>query len=148
MPEQAPTVARLDEFSEMPNRGGRVVAVPGLVDAWALIHRLASRPLAALLSPAIDLAENGFPISWRLASAITAYSRTLNDDPGCREVFVKNGVQPAGTILRQADLGRTLQAIIRGTPLQKQIACCRVAPSVRGGFREAAEWRTISLRLE
>ncbi len=51
--------------------GGRSVGVPGTIAVLALAHKEQGRlPWADLFAPAIALAENGFPVSPRLARAI------------------------------------------------------------------------------
>src|SRR5262249_58146841 len=55
----------------IPSHGLRSVSVPGLVDAWCQAHaRYGALPLAKVLEPAIGLAEDGFPVSPKLAEAI------------------------------------------------------------------------------
>jgi gamma-glutamyltranspeptidase/glutathione hydrolase len=56
---------RADGHTVMPFRQDvRTVTVPGCVDGWVALHeRFGSLPLATLLSPAIALAEDGFPAS-------------------------------------------------------------------------------------
>lgn len=111
---RAPLGVEVSHYADgIPRRGGKAVAVPGLVDAWELLHqRFATRSRGELLRPAIELADEGFPMSWRLSAAISAYSAILAEDPGCREVFLQAGPSPQmGTAFRQPDLARTLERI-------------------------------------
>jgi gamma-glutamyltranspeptidase/glutathione hydrolase len=62
---------RAEGHTTMPYRHDiRTVTVPGCVDGWCALHdRFGSLPLADILGPAIDLAENGFPASPLLVGA-------------------------------------------------------------------------------
>lgn len=63
---------RADGHREMPFRHDvRIVTVPGCVDGWCALHeRLGRLPLDQVLSPAIRLAEHGFPASMLLVGAL------------------------------------------------------------------------------
>jgi gamma-glutamyltranspeptidase / glutathione hydrolase len=67
---------RADGHTDMPLRGDvRSVPVPGAVDGWLALHAAYGRlPWAAVLEPAIELAEEGFAASLILtfASALVA----------------------------------------------------------------------------
>ncbi len=110
---RAPLAATPDRFADgIPARGAAAATVPGLVDAWCAVHgRLASKPLPALLSPAIALARDGFAVSPHLAFAIRSAQDLLSADPGCTAAFLSNGAPRSGTTLRQPDLARTLERI-------------------------------------
>ncbi len=48
----------------VPDRGWESITVPGAPSAWATLHKRFGRlPFAKLFSPAIEYAENGFPVS-------------------------------------------------------------------------------------
>jgi gamma-glutamyltranspeptidase / glutathione hydrolase len=53
----------------MPQYGGLSITVPAAVAGWVALHaRLGRLPFARLLAPAIDYAENGFPVSRQIAT--------------------------------------------------------------------------------
>src|SRR6218665_814554 len=55
---------RFAGLSSMPQRGWESVTVPGTVSAWVdLSRRFGKLPFETLFGPAIDYAENGFPLS-------------------------------------------------------------------------------------
>ncbi|MFQ5872413.1 MAG: gamma-glutamyltransferase, partial [Dehalococcoidia bacterium] len=55
----------------IPDEGILSVSVPGLLDAWLSAQkRYGALKLGEVLEPAIGLARNGFPISYRLADDI------------------------------------------------------------------------------
>ena len=72
-PAPGPTPGRMrrEGLTTMPLRGDiRSVQVPGAVDGWLALHERYGRlPLAEVLAPAIELAEEGFPASIMLALA-------------------------------------------------------------------------------
>lgn len=87
--------------------------VPGVVDAWYLIlDRWGTMSFAQVLQPAIDMAENGFPIGERMAAAI-ATSKKLTKYASSVKVYFPGGVAPkAGDIFRNPDLARTLRKLV------------------------------------
>jgi gamma-glutamyltranspeptidase len=97
----------------IPPHGIRSVSVPGLVDAWCQAHaRHGTLPLARVLEPAIGLAEEGFPISRKLAEAIAGCGGPLTTFPTSAAVFTPAG-HPlgAGERLVQRELGRTFRRL-------------------------------------
>lgn len=109
----APGAATRAAYADgIPLHGARSVSVPGLGDGWLAAHaRHGSRPLPDLFAPAIALADEGFPVSHKLA----AYLRdapALGDFPTSRAVFWRDGrpLRP-GERLRQRDLARSLATI-------------------------------------
>jgi gamma-glutamyltranspeptidase len=106
--------ATLDELGRrgltaVPSVGPGSVSVPGVTRGWRmLLDRFGSRPLAALLEPAIHYAGEGFPLSDVVAQAIREKAPAA-DDPEWHRVFVPGGAFPrTGDCFRQPDLARTL----------------------------------------
>src|SRR5262245_44282323 len=87
--------------------------VPGVVDAWyLLLDRWGTMSFAQVLQPAIDMAENGFPIGERMATAI-ATSKKLKKYPTSTKVYFPGGRPPAaGEIFKNPDLARTLRKLV------------------------------------
>ena len=113
----APYAATPERYSPkgIPAKGILSVSVPGLLDGWLSAHqKYGVLSFAEVLSPAIDLAENGFPVSHVLAKAI-ASDRLLCEFPTSRAVFTRDGrpLRP-GEVLYQRDLSRTFQKIVGG----------------------------------
>lgn len=137
----------------MPPTGWGTVTVPGQVAGWkALSDRLGKLPFAKLFEPAIEYAENGFPVSPTIARQWATQAPKLAHEPGFREAFMPEGQAPqAGEWWRFPDQARTLREIAetggesfyRGN-LAKQI--CDHARATGGALREAdlaahqAEW--------
>lgn len=94
--------------------GGRAVGVPGAVAVLEAAHREHGRlPWPRLIAPAIRLAEEGFPVSERLARDIASDMLFLRRDPGAAAYFfTEAGLPlPAGHMLRNPALAATLRAI-------------------------------------
>ncbi|GGI99877.1 gamma-glutamyltranspeptidase [Neoroseomonas lacus] len=94
--------------------GGRAVGVPGTVAMLEAAHREHGHlPWPRLIAPAIRLAEDGFPISERLARDIAADAGRLQRDPEARAYFFSEtgAPLPAGHRLRNPALAETLRAI-------------------------------------
>jgi gamma-glutamyltranspeptidase/glutathione hydrolase len=131
---RAPRAASLERFGgSLPGYGPGSVTVPGFVDALSELHiTYATLPFDVLLAPAIRLAEEGFPVSFRLAQAI----RQLVDYSGpetaeLRRIYLKDGREPyaEGEVLRQPELAETLRQIVEegrdgfyGGPVAEKIA--------------------------
>src|SRR3989454_877710 len=95
--------------------GYRSVAVPGTVAGLALaLKTYGSMKLADVMAPAILLAENGFPISERLAHEFEQERKDLQRFASSRHIFLNDGkmFQP-GETLRQPELAATLKRIAR-----------------------------------
>ena len=102
--------------SESALVGYRAVSIPGTVAGMELALRTyGTMSLAGVMAPAIRLAEQGFPVSEKLARSLRAARPLLQRFSLSRKVFLKNGelYQP-GDILRQPELAATLRRISRG----------------------------------
>jgi gamma-glutamyltranspeptidase/glutathione hydrolase len=98
--------------------GYRAVAVPGTVAGLALaLKTYGTMSLADALAPAIRLAEEGFPVSEKLAASLRSMETTFDQFPISRRIFLKNGAyyQP-GEILRQPELAATLKRVAISGP--------------------------------
>jgi gamma-glutamyltranspeptidase/glutathione hydrolase len=103
---------------EAATTGYRSVGVPGSVAGLALaLERFGRLKLSQVLAPAIRLAEQGFPVSPRLARDLAAGQRRLERFSRSRHIFLRDGrlYQP-GEIFRQPDLAATLRQIARHGP--------------------------------
>jgi len=118
--ETAPRAARRELFFATPGKtapsssdGPLASGVPGSVAGLALAHRRAGRlPWTQLVEPAIALARDGFPVTANVADSIAAERERLAKDPETARIFLPGGAPPAaGSILRQPDLAKTLEAI-------------------------------------
>jgi gamma-glutamyltranspeptidase/glutathione hydrolase len=93
--------------------GGRAVGVPGLPRLLELAHRRHGKlAWRALFQPAIELAENGFPLSPRV-HALLERDFGLARHPAAKAYFFDEDATPkaAGTILKNPEFAATLHAI-------------------------------------
>ena len=116
---RAPRLATIEWYQK--NNGGKIPESDGLlsgglpcvVDAWyTLLDRWGTMSFEQVLQPAIDLAENGFPLSEYGASYI-AGSKKILKYPTTVKIYLPNGHPPkAGEILKNPDLARTLRKLV------------------------------------
>jgi gamma-glutamyltranspeptidase/glutathione hydrolase len=110
--------------SGMPNGGILTVTVPGSVWGWdAVLRRFGTMTFKETLQPAIDYAEQGFPVSeriandWRLPRALAAAPGDprrccTQVDPDSVATWYVNGRPPAhGQIHRNPGLARTFRIL-------------------------------------
>lgn len=106
-------------YNEIPKYGWIPVTVPGLPAAWAeLSKKFGSLPLSEVLNPAIEYANNGFPVSplvsrlWK--KAFKTFKKDLKGEAFkfWFELFAPNGRVPeAGETWSSPDLAKTLCSI-------------------------------------
>ncbi|MEQ9458146.1 MAG: gamma-glutamyltransferase family protein [Alphaproteobacteria bacterium] len=93
--------------------GGASVGVPGLLRMLEMAHRdHGSTPWTTLFGPAIELAENGFPVSVRLHGLLgdTPYLNEI--EPAASYFYDEAGTpHPVGTVLTNPDLAATFREI-------------------------------------
>lgn len=108
---QAATRARFE--GGMPGTGVLSATVPGLLRGLDdLLQRFGTRPLAAVIQPAIRLAEDGFPVHRQLAANTKDRAEVLAKNPAAKALFLPEGQPLAeGAIFRQPDLAAVLRAV-------------------------------------
>src|SRR5213594_287988 len=121
--EVAPDKARRDMYigkdgkldEEASVIGYKSIAVPGTVAGLTLaLKTYGSMKLADVMAPAIRLAENGFPISKRLAQEFEEHRSALQRFAVSRRIFLNDGKMfQAGDTFRQSELAATLKRIAR-----------------------------------
>lgn len=101
--------------TEMPTMGWLPVTVPGAVDGWAsLLNRFGTMSFADVLAPAIDYAENGFPVTEVIARGFAMQQPKLDMNPEAARVFLNRDEPPhVGQILKQPDLAKSFRLIAR-----------------------------------
>jgi len=104
---------KLDEEASV--LGYKSVAVPGTVAGLTLaLKTYGSLKLAEVMAPAIRLAENGFPVSKRLAHEFEEERPGLQRYAVSRRIFLNDGKMfQAGDTLRQPELAATLKRIVK-----------------------------------
>lgn len=115
----APKLATIEWYqknngAKLPQSDGLLAAsTPGVVDAWyTLLDRWGTMSFAQVLQPAIEVAEQGFPIGEGLARSI-AGSRKIRKYPTTMKVYFPDGRAPLpGEIFRNPDAARTLKKLV------------------------------------
>ncbi|HZF58240.1 MAG TPA: gamma-glutamyltransferase, partial [Rubrobacter sp.] len=140
-PEGATLEKLLDRgVSEMPERGGLTVTVPGAVRLWEdAANTLGNLPLARLLEPAWEFAENGHPVAEVVARYWEENEDVLRKHEAAARTFLPEGRAPAaGEPFYQADLAATISAVAEGgaDAFYKGEIAARVARSAQeaGGY--------------
>ncbi len=116
----APKSATIEWFKKnnielIPEDGFLPATTPAVIDALVLaLDRFGTMTLAQVMEPAIELADQGFPMYPGFRATIRAIEpRLRNEWPSSAKVFLPNGKIPeVGDIFVQKDLARTLQRIV------------------------------------
>ena len=106
-------------MSGMPAYGILPVTVPGAVWGWqAVLKRFGRLTFKEVLDPAAAYAEEGFPISeriatnWRLPNALPLKGCCTQPDPDSIKTWYLNGQPPKpGAIFKNPDLARTFRLL-------------------------------------
>jgi gamma-glutamyltranspeptidase/glutathione hydrolase len=115
----APKLATIEWYQknnkgELPRSDGLLAAsTPAVVDSWhILLERWGTMTFAQVLQPAIEVAEQGFPMSEGLSRSI-AGSQKIRKYPTTMKIYVPNGRVPQpGEIFKNADVARTLKKLV------------------------------------
>lgn len=157
---RAPAAATPERFTDTGGGGGkdygiRSPLVPGAVAGWlAALERYGTLDRAAVLTPAIEYAEGGVPVTLSNHQLWNFSNTRLHDWETSRAAYLRAGDPPtAGTVMRYPDLARTLRTIVEGGaeafyrgPLGREIA--RFSQEHGGLLTEddlasyAPEWQT------
>jgi gamma-glutamyltranspeptidase/glutathione hydrolase len=112
----APHAATIDLYKSkggIPDEGPLSIAVPGAVGgATYAVQKYGTRPLSEVFAPAIEIAEQGYPISEALARELHNSRDKLAKYPSSTKIWFKDGKPlELGDLLVNKDLARTLRAI-------------------------------------
>jgi len=169
---KAPTGATLDHYnslgffwdpknwgpgSGMPGAGIFSVTVPGAAWGWdEVVRRYGNLSLWEVMQPAINYAENGFPVSerisndWNIPNALpSGYPCCTERDPDSVATWYIKGHKPAvGQIFKNPDLARTFRLFAergRDAFYRGEVAQAIVAKSARlGGTMTMADLRNYT----
>jgi gamma-glutamyltranspeptidase/glutathione hydrolase len=118
---RAPRALNLEYFTsrritQMPTTGMEPVTVPGAFDGWVtLLDTHGTMTLADLLAPAIDYAENGFPVMEKTsADWEPEIPRLKLTEPAASTYVVDGGAPRPGAMFAQKNLARTFRTLARG----------------------------------
>jgi gamma-glutamyltranspeptidase/glutathione hydrolase len=113
-----PEVVKAAGHSRMPLHGWLPVTVPGCPSAWAeLSRRFGKLPFASLLQPAIELAEDGFPVSptvarqWEIARQAFEQGRQPVLEAWFDTFLIDGHAPAAGELFRNPGQAHTLRLL-------------------------------------
>ena len=93
--EKLRSLLQVQGRQSIPALGPLPVSVPGCVDGWFELHgKFGKLPMSEVLQPAIDYANDGFPVSELIAHYWRAGER-LARFPGFADTFLPHGKRPA-----------------------------------------------------
>ena len=107
---------KADGIDLIPGDGYLPACVPAMVDTWATaVARFGTMSFSQVVAPAIELADEGFPLYERLHDAIEGNrQKYMEVYPSTAEVYCPWGVVPeVGSILRCPDWAGTFKTLCR-----------------------------------
>jgi gamma-glutamyltranspeptidase/glutathione hydrolase len=112
----APNAATIDFYKSrggIPEDGPLSIAVPGGVSGAALaLRKYGTKSLRDVLVPAIEIAEQGFPVTETLAQGLLSSQQELARFPSTTRIWFRDGKPlEMGDIVVNKDLARTLRSI-------------------------------------
>ena len=102
--------------------GYRAMSVPGAVAGLGLLHERHGRlPWRDLVRPAVQLAREGFELSWYDTALMALFAAAAQRHPELQRRFYPNGQPPQSDHfeaqrIRQPELAATLEAVAEGGP--------------------------------
>src|SRR5882672_1004926 len=95
--------------------GPKSCATPGNLGGWlAALERFGSMDRARVLSPAISLAENGVPLTFKSVEFIDGARETLGRSAEAQRLYLGNGGPRPGGIVTYKELGSTFRQVAEG----------------------------------
>ena len=117
---RAPAAASITELAgqgltQVPHLSPYAVTVPGTVNAWStLLNSYGTMPLSHVLAPAIEYAEEGYPVSDLTSFLWSRGMPRLGRHPSGGEFLIDGRAPRHGEIVRLPELARTLRTIAEG----------------------------------
>src|SRR3989441_1216597 len=113
-------MANIDWFKSrgiemIPGDGFLPAVVPSVVGSWVeVLTRFGTMSFAQVAQPAIELAEDGYPLQLALRDLIAANAeRFVREWPTTARIFLPNSQIPEeGYVLRQQELAQTLRSLV------------------------------------
>ncbi len=110
---QAATIDFYTAKGGIPDEGPLSISVPGAVGGAAYaVKTYGTKPLAEILAPAIEIADEGFPITEALGDGLRQGRAKLAKYASTRKIWFKDG-EPLrmGDVVKNPDLAKTLRAL-------------------------------------
>ncbi len=115
---RAPAGATLDRFSEEGSNDFGILSplIPGSLAGWLMaLERYGTMDRATVFAPAIELAEQGYPITVKNNLFMAFMHGRLLEWETSTRTYLHDGETPkVGSILKQPDLARTFRTLVEG----------------------------------
>lgn len=117
------SVMEVKGWSQIPDRGSYSVSVPGAVDGWFELHeKFGKQDMRTILTPAIQYARHGFPITQMIAhywknndDSFREAVADIEELDNYRKTLLIDGKTPVeGQVFRNPDLATTYEKIAAG----------------------------------
>ncbi|MBT8317354.1 MAG: gamma-glutamyltransferase [Lutibacter sp.] len=104
------------KMTKIPSFGPLPVSVPGCVDGWFEMHgKFGTLDMEQILKPAIDYANNGFPVTELIGYYLTGTSRRFKEYPNFADTYMPNGNSlNKGSVFKNPYLANTYDKIGKG----------------------------------
>lgn len=115
----------VENAGEIPPFGSLPISVPGAVDGWFMLHeRFGSLAMSDILSPTVNYAREGYPVTQAVSFYMEAYRKTyengatsgmIEEIDNYRSTYLVDGKVPGeGQLFKNPDLANTLEKIGAG----------------------------------
>ncbi len=106
-------LAGLNITNELPSLSVHTITVPGAAAGWVdTIEKFGTMSLKEILSPAIELAEEGFPVAPITALAWNRGIRQLKLGPYANEMLLNGEAPKEGEIMKNPTLAKTFRELV------------------------------------
>ena len=123
------------------NGGPKACATPGNLGGWLAIHeRFGSLPRAAVFAPAIELAENGVPFTWKSVAFFEQSRAQLAYSKEAERIYLSGALRP-GKVVTYKDLAATLRQAAEGGA--EAFYRGPIAKAIAKGVQEAGGWLSV-----
>lgn len=138
----APKAATIEWFQKnkielIPDDGFLPATTPAVVDSLIIaLERFGTLTFAQVAQPAIELADEGFPMYGGFRNTIRAIEKRLHEEwPSSAKVFLPGGKIPEiGDVFVQKDLARTLKRLVEAEQKNRRKGRMRALEAVRERF--------------
>jgi len=105
-------LADLGIEGSIPRLSIHSITVPGAAEGWVdTIEKFGTMEMADILSPAIELAEGGFPVAPMTARSWQRGAARLKSGPNFNEMLIDGRGPGVGEMMRNPTLGRTFRTL-------------------------------------
>ncbi len=119
--------------------GPKACATPGNLGGWlAALERFGSMDRSRVLAPAIALAENGVPLTFKNVDFFEAARATLGRSPEAQRLFLSNGRPRAGDVVTYKEVAGTLRQVAEGGA--EAFYRGPIATAIARAVRDAGGW--------